>query len=254
LSEHLFTLLHEVEPYPPGVVAVPVQAKGRAFFPGGSGLWNPGALMPVGGVMVLAHDFHSEDGYKQLLAMPEQSCSGTNQTWVALRALLHEAGIDPAECFFTNAYQGLRAGAVKSTGRFPGSRDPAYVHRCQQFLLRQLEAQQPRMILTLGAYVPAFLAPLAEKLRLWQNVTRLSAIDPPVVRDVEFDGADAPSCSVVALTHTSMRGSNVHRRRYAGFVGHEAELAMIRAGGPVPHPCGGVVFETRPGQLEGEPR
>ena len=62
-----------VEPYPKGVVPVPERLPGTAFFPGAAGLWafDPDAPlppMPVGGVMVLGHDFYSEAGYRRFLA------------------------------------------------------------------------------------------------------------------------------------------------------------------------------------------
>lgn len=47
--------------YPSGAIPVPEAIAGTAFFPGGHGLWmEEGApSFPVGGIMVLGHDFHS---------------------------------------------------------------------------------------------------------------------------------------------------------------------------------------------------
>jgi len=137
------------------------------------------------------------------------------------RAAVEEAGIDPEQCFFTNAYMGLRAGQ-RATGPFPGARDPGFVERCRRFLGAQIEVQRPRLILTLGTYVPAVLAPLAPKLVRWRDVANLREIDAarcPVVLDARFIGAGDGPTAVVALTHPSHRPLNVGQRCYRGAVG-----------------------------------
>jgi hypothetical protein len=60
--EQLFGAMGEVEPFPPRVVPFPGRLEGIGSFPAGAGLWvtSPAAplpAMPVGGVMVLGHDF-----------------------------------------------------------------------------------------------------------------------------------------------------------------------------------------------------
>ena len=155
--------------YPAGVVAVPEPIAGTSFFPGGFGLWNPEGTrplpsFPLGGVMVLGHDFHSETGYAASLARGHES---PNQpTWRSLTALLERSGIPPCRCFFTNVYMGLRAGS-RTTGPFPGARDAEFVAHCRRFLARQLSVQRPRLILTLGAVAPYVLAPLSRELDIW---------------------------------------------------------------------------------------
>lgn len=236
----LFGSIHEVEPYPPGVIAVPSRIPGTAFFPGGAGLWgmqsgDPMPPMPVNGVMVLGHDFHSEDGFRTSLAqgteVPATPSSGQRipPTWTNLHRLLSEAGIPMERCFFTNAYMGLRKGSG-TTGRFPGSRDSGFVDRCRHFLLRQIAAQHPATILTLGAWVPAFIAPLSSALARWTNLATMNAVDTagPVILGAEF-GSSGATCTVIALTHPSLRGPNVGRRQHDGVTGHAAELAMLRA-------------------------
>ena len=252
-----------VAPYPPGVIAVPGRIPGTAFFPGGAGLWDvdPTAVpptlppLPIGGVMVLGHDFHSEAGFlaslDQRTEVPRVRERGYRiaPTWIALQRLFAEAAIPLHACFFTNAYMGLRAGA-QTTGRFPGARDSGFVVRCQQFFLRQMAVQRPALILTLGAWVPAFLAPLAPALTPWCRARSLAAIDSagPLVSAVSFrEGAPVatavsaaravgtvllaspPPCTVAALTHPSLRGPNVGHRRFGGHVGHAAELTLLKA-------------------------
>ena len=190
--------------------------------------------MPVGGVMVLGHDFHSEAGFwashKQGSEVPALPTDGYRSppTWTTLRALLKEASIAEERCFFTNAYMGLRKGGG-TTGRFPGSRDPAFVKRCQSFLERQIAVQRPGAILTLGTWVPSFISELSPQLSGWRQAGSMTAIDDigAVHHAVRFSGAPGLECSIAALTHPSLRGPNVRRRRHRHLTGHEAELAML---------------------------
>ena len=70
--KEIIALLSHVAPYPAGVIEVPHRIARTSFFPGGYGLWNTDAdkalpPMPVGGIMVLGHDFHCEAGYRRVL-------------------------------------------------------------------------------------------------------------------------------------------------------------------------------------------
>jgi hypothetical protein len=58
------------------------------------------------------------------------------------------------------------------------------------------------------------------------SLAKLDAVGS-VVHDVLFAGANAPACSVVALTHPSLRGPNIGRRRFGALAGHVAEVAMV---------------------------
>lgn len=231
--ERLFAALPVVEPYPPGVVCVPNRLPGLAFFPGGAGLWGaaPGRAlppMPVGGVLILGHNFHCEAGFAQFLARGYESERGP--TWRPLLDLLARVGIPKESCFFSNVYMGLKAGD-KPTGVFPGSRDSAFVARCRAFLACQLAMMQPRLILTLGKYAPPVLTPLAPALdAAWSGALTLGEIDTrkaAVVRDVSFPEV-THRVSVVALCHPAQRPPNVARRRYRGYIGDAAEVAMLR--------------------------
>ena len=237
--EDLFAKMASVAPFPRGVVALPARLPRTGFFPGGAGLWGaqegqPLPDMPRAGVMVLGHDFHSELGFAksvaegaEVRAAPSDPACRHSPTWSTLLSFLGEAGIQPEECFFTNAYMGLREGAG-TTGQFPGSKNPPFVARCQTFFRHQVRAQQPRIVLALGAWVPAFLAPLADRLHPWTAIRSLAGIDAvgPVQHGVSF-GDDMAPCSVVALTHPSLRAPNVGRRTYSGAHGHAAELKMV---------------------------
>ena len=217
--------------YPRGVLPVPEPIVGTSFFPGGFGLWNPSASLPlppfpIGGIMVLGHDFHSEAGYQASLARGYES---PNQpTWRNLAALLAEAGIAPRDCFFTNVYMGLRAG-VLTTGPFPGARCAEFVAHCRGFLTRQLETQRPRLILTLGVYSPQMLAPLSPELSPWSTARGLKHLDAvgPVQAQVTFTALPGFRSNVVALTHPCLRHASVRHRRYKNKEGSEAEFLML---------------------------
>lgn len=218
-----------VAPYPAGVIPVPEPIPGISFFPGGYGLWReditkPIPEWPLGGTMILGHDFHSETGYHASLKRGREAAG--QPTWRHLLALLERAGIAKERCFFTNAYMGLRKGDA-TTGVFPGAGDARFVDRCRAFLEIQIQAQQPSLILTLGKWVPAILAPLSVGLDGWRGAATFAAIDyaGPVQRGAEFPGAR--SCTVVALTHPSLRPAAVRFRSYKGLKGDAAEMAML---------------------------
>lgn len=225
---------HPPTGYPAGVVGVPAPIPGRAFFPGGYGLHGakagePLPEFPVGGVMVLGHDFHSETGYAESRQLGRER--PTLPTWRNLDALLDVAGIRPERCFFTNFYMGLRAGAA-TTGIFPGARDAPFVGHCRRFLLRQLRAQRPALILTLGVYVPVAIGTMSPSLAPWAIKRGLKHLDAvgPMQTGVTFDEVEGLHTTAVALIHPSLRHASLRHRRYDGRVGADAELAMLMAG------------------------
>lgn len=231
--ETLWQQHHPLLGYPAGVVAVPTPISGLAFFPGGYGLWgatlgNPLPTFPVGGVMVLGHDFHSESGYAKSFPNGERL---TIPTWRNLLALLKEVGLAPERCFFTNLYVGLREGS-NNIGKFPGASDSAFVAHCKAFLLQQFKYQRPSLVLTLGTYVPFVIGTMSPELAPWAFKRGLKHLDSvgPLQFNVSFPSIEDFKTSVVALIHPSMRESNLRHRQYGGFVGNKAELAMMKDG------------------------
>jgi len=179
--------------------------------------------------MILGHDFHSESGYRASLARGAESA--TQPTWRNLVGLLSEAKIPLTNCFFTNAFMGLRAGDA-TTGRFPGASDSEFVAHCRRFLVRQLEVQRPSLVLTLGIHAPGVLAPLSPELVSWGAGTGLKHLDAagPVRKAVTFSGVPGLCTVAVALTHPSLRHASVRHRRYRTETGARAELLMLRDG------------------------
>lgn len=232
--ESLWARHHPPGEYPDGVVPVPEPIAGLAFFPGGFGLWGtarerPLPPLPTGGVMVIGQDFHSEAGY-----WASQRAGGerlTLPTWRNLLKVLEAARLAPERCFFTNLYMGLRAGTA-TTGSFPGAIDPAFVKHCEAFLVEQLAAQQPALVLSLGIHVPPALGRLSSELEPWARGNGLRHLDTvgPIRSGVTFRGIDGYRTTAVALVHPSLRHASVRHRHYNGITGADAELAMLRDG------------------------
>jgi uracil-DNA glycosylase len=220
-----------VAPYPTGVLEIPEQILGTSFFPGGTGLWCEGRddvpQFPVGGIMVLGHNFDKVSGYKKsLLKFTETLEIGT---WGNLLPVLERAEIAKEDCFFTNIYMGLKEEGSAS-GRFPGADCPDFVKRCEQFFITQIERQRPRTILALGREVPPFLARLSHQLSAWSAVKKWAEIDQagPVACDVSFNGVPDHKCTVACLVHPSYRRSNIKLRYWGELKADDAENQMIR--------------------------
>ena len=221
-----------VGPYPAGVVPVPDQIRGTSFFPGGTGLWMPGArelpALPVGGVMVLGHDFHNEAGYEW--SKKHEAENLNSPTWRNLRSFLDAVDIPKEHCFFTNVYMGLRRGE-ETTGRFPGAKYPEFVTRCREFFLLQVSTQRPALILAMGKYVPLFLGPLSSQLSPWtakSSFKQRDAAGHSIIDNVTFVGASISPCVIVSIVHPCFRLQNVWRRRWKDDTGEGAERAMVK--------------------------
>lgn len=228
MSDRLSHRLHEVEPYPNGVMAVQEQVSGTAFFPSGSGLWSPssGSVLAPGGILFLANDLGSISDPEQVRQRGADDLQAP--VWRNLLQLLDQVEVDLEQCFFTCYYMGIRT-AVPGHGNFPGNRDSGFTERCGRYLMYQLALLRPRAIFTLGSYVPGLLAPWSLDLRHWiglRGLTRIDAHSNPLVLRAHFPEAGITT-NVAALTHTSMHNVDVHRRSYRGTQGHSAEVLLM---------------------------
>ncbi len=182
--------------------------------------------------MVLGQDFNNKKGYSKALEVGHEL--GT-PTWRGsgrgrgLLGLLRDANISPTDCFFTNAYMGLRSAESSNNGPFPGRTDKEFVERCQSFLQKQIAVQQPRLLLVLGLEVVRFIAPLSPQLDVWLDASNWGSVDAagPVKHQVRF-GDGTARMIVVTLLHPSYRELNLKLRSYRGRTGDEAELTMLR--------------------------
>jgi hypothetical protein len=233
----LFQVMNELVPlalYPPGVLPIPAERiAGTAFFPGGSGLWlenrdSATLSFPVGGVMVLAHNFDSEEGFRKSVLRGKEKL--TTGTWGRLIGLVTAAGIPVGQCFFTNAFMGLCGG--DNSFDYRGRNDQPFRAACIDFLRTQIETQRPRLILTLGRFVPPLVSEAAMDCDLWKSspLARSDVDAIPIVRNVPFQLGNGSShrSNIVPLAHPSM--PNNIRRRPTGFAaGREGEIEIIRA-------------------------
>lgn len=228
LIDSLFEKLQSIDHYPEGVIRARARISGTAFFPGGNGLWDAEQDLPIAKVMVLGHNFDSEKGFEKSLAQGQENTKGA--TWRNLLDLLGAVNISPLDCFFTNAYMGIKQGD-EATGKFPGAKNPQFVDACQKFLLEQIKAQQPKLIITLGNHVPAFIAPLSRELTSWcdcESVTTLDAMNRQLISPVHFSEIAEYATTIAALTHPSFRRLNVKYRKYNGLTGNDAELSLLK--------------------------
>lgn len=120
---------------------------------------------------------------------------------------------------------GLRV-SDKMTGEFPGFKDKHFVDRNVEFLSFQIEIIKPRVIITLGKYAAEMLTYLpGTDLDSWSKWKALREANNGIKYDVKFNNHP---CTCIALEHPSMRNSNVKRRVYGNYKGHEAEVEMLK--------------------------
>ena len=240
--EYLFKARRKVAPDQYGkVIPVKKMLCSTAFFPGGSGLWlgrssssktaSSKPRMPKQKIMVLGNDFGSKDGYEKVQDNPYKNLDSSS-TWRNLLEFLHRAGIKPKNCFFTNAYMGLRI-VGKDTGPSPGKKDPKFVKCCQSFLAKQIAVQKPRLILVLGVEAIKLITKLSpdliKKWKPWPGFKKLDANEVSWVEGVRFKDSGEQPVTVVALVHPSAQWTKTFKnRRYRATKGEAAELKMLK--------------------------
>ncbi len=207
--------------YPAGVVPVPSPIAGTAFFPGGLGLLldeSGGLESGSCGVMVVGQDFNTAATYERAWRIGTEL--DISQTWRNIRIVFPKLGLSPRQCFFTNFYVGLRQTGPE-TGVFPGELDQTFVHRCARFFERQMEVMKPQLVVTLGS---APLKAIGREVFQIPVPRKLSAcVD--VYQNLPAAHGRVALCG---LTHPCMYFANVHRRRFLGYRGLEAERAMVQ--------------------------
>ena len=173
--ERFYRQLDALSDYPPGVVALPERLPGTAFFAASAGLCRPTGStalppFPFGGWMFVGHNLDAEGPFLKRLASGQSHGDPERpmQTWRNLYRLLETARIDRGECFFTNAYVGLKAGDVP-TGSFPGANDAQFRRWCEDFLIDQIRVMQPRTIATLGVDAARFAGSIIGGLDDWDT-------------------------------------------------------------------------------------
>jgi len=235
----LFDSMDEsVESYPTQMVPVPWRdgvVEHTSFFPGGYGLVKATdddlPTYPGGKIMVVGNDWGNEVAFYKGRKTQTTGTEGNDATWRGSAGINNLFGRAVDYCFFTNAFMGLRKGTFSVEGECPGRRDATFKRRCRDFLREQIRLQKPRLILTLGRWVPDMLSVLAPRhLGAWKNdkEPHWNEIDAvgPLHKSVAFDGLPQREVVVCALTHPSRASANYRRRSYGS---HRSEMGLLKA-------------------------
>jgi|SRR6202171_1521616 len=225
----LWEELQRLDTYPAGVVPVPERVKGTAFFPAGLGLWRSDDLsarptFPVGGVMVVGNNNDSVKNFKTMLTRGKEYAL-TMRTWINLLSLFKRSGIKREQCFFTNVYMGLVKGPT-NLGRCPGAKNQQYEDWCKGFMLTQLEAMKPGLVITLGAFAMRFFA---KWVPAWRGVHGFRALDQHDTAFIEGASLGQVCTNLVAIVHPSLRHVTARNRTFGGtYKGEGAEVELLK--------------------------
>ncbi len=118
-----------------------------------------------------------------------------------------------------------------NTGPIAGQRDKIFREACVTFFSRQLDFAKPRLILTLGKDVAAFLTECTRQLPIsWASGSwpDIDAGEGPLALNVSFKDYALTVPAVAALLHPSNRAPNLKHRSYQHEKGELAERALIR--------------------------
>jgi hypothetical protein len=228
--EALRRRLRDCNCYPAGVVPVAEHIGGTAAFPAGAGLYRVGyddplPPFPVGGVMFVAHNVDAEEAFEERLARrePHGGSIRTMSYWRGMYALLDAACLDRSECFFTNAYVGLKRGG-RPEGLLGLGRGDEFRQWCAGFLEEQVRIMRPRLVAVVGRPAWTFVARMAAELETW----RQRAVPAAPVRT----SLCGHSTVAVPLLHPSGQGRFMHVRGYRSVgqaLNEEAHLLSLAA-------------------------
>lgn len=226
-------LLPAVRPYPSSMREIPYDPPGmirrRGFFPGGNGCIGDVPADPPS-IMIVGNDFGRVSDYEYAAQCGEEDLAGT---WSGILELLGRAGVNPDDCFFTNAIMGARNASTNDevTGPSPGLKDAGFVARCAAYLREQMAIIRPRGVVMLGknqSRVFAAAFPALAGLRrcsTWRNIddAGLQWCDD-LLPDADFRSR------YCAIMHACMRASNMaqHGRHFRDARNDDAELALLR--------------------------
>ena len=191
-----------------GMETIP-KMKGPGFFPGCIGTIDDNVDIKDVDVMVLGQDFDTLANYKKIHEIEGEITK--NKTWQNLKTLLGELKIDFDNCFFTNAYMGLRSDSKKNTGASPASKKAAtqFASECYVFFKRQLHIVKPKLVLVLGKETAKFLTKaFPNEFIKWEHIQTLKqfyAEKDAVFNDIEFEGE---KIRFVFVLHPSMSNTN----------------------------------------------
>lgn len=190
------------------------EMKGPGFFPGCRGTID--LVEDISGlrILVLGQDFDTKSNHQKIDKAKGEI--DTNTTWRNLRKLLKDLGIDETECFFTNAYMGLRPDdnketKTKNTGTSPAAKKGAekFADDCYQFFKKQLEVVQPEVVLVLGKETAKFVSKVfPHECSKWAEIKTLKSFyneEDNISVTVRFDEMPIQFLFVI---HPSLNNTN----------------------------------------------
>lgn len=189
------------------------EMRGPGFFPGCTGTLDSRTDISDLPVMVLGQDFDTESNHKRIDKTKGEI--ETNTTWRNLRKLLKELAIDETECFFTNAYMGLRPEnektKTKNTGTSPAAKKGAetFTKDCYEFFKKQLEVGRPKVVLVLGKETAKFVSKVfPDQCSKWSNIQTLKRFyeeEDNISGAVPFEGR---MIRFIFVIHPSLNNTN----------------------------------------------
>ena len=190
------------------------EMRGPGFFPGCTGTIDSRQDITGLRVMVLGQDFDTEANHKRIDKSKGEI--ENNTTFRNLRKLLTELDIDVKDCFFTNAYMGLRPennteGKTINTGTSPAAKKGAedFAKDCQEFFMKQLEVVQPEVVLVLGKETAKFVSKVfPEECSKWADIRTLKSfyeIEDNICNNIEFEGR---AIKFLFVIHPSLNNTN----------------------------------------------
>jgi len=173
----------------------------------------------------VAHNVDAEETFNARLARrePHGGPVRTMAYWTGMYRLLEAARVDVSDCFFTNAFVGLRRGG-NPQGTLALGRAMEFKNWCTAFLGEQVRLMRPRAVAVMGRPAWRFVGRMSADLSGWLDRDVL----PEPVRTTL---AGRPTVAV-PLLHPSGQGRFMHRRGYRtldGAVASEAALLHLAA-------------------------
>ncbi|TWI44868.1 uracil DNA glycosylase superfamily protein [Pseudoduganella flava] len=226
LTSYLFNKQANISAWPPELEPVAEMVRGTAFFPGGSGFWEPEQEQGLPDVMVVGQDFSTKSEHQAMLAGLASDVDSA--TWRNFLKLAKAASLDLQSCFFTNAIMGLRKGG-SCTGPNPGyvRRNKDFVAATHDFLLEQVQVVRPRLIVILGLPAARVFAAIAADLASWRTLKfrELDARELSIRKAIRI-GDVTTTC--VVLLHPSYRQANLRYRRLDTPTCSDPEISLLK--------------------------
>lgn len=229
-TREIATLLPAIHPYPPTMGEVTPLIAGRAFFPGGCGVYHgvTQSALPARPLMLFGQDFDTVAGYQAACKAGHESDS---PTWRGIEAIFRAHKIDPAACFYTNVLMGARY-ADSNNGPSSALADAAFVERCVAAACRQIEILRPSVVVALGVVSSVLLGTrvCGKKMRC-PTAAQWSGVDAAELQFIEarsWPELNAPPFAFASSLHPCMWQSNTKYRSWVGLHGREAHDAIWR--------------------------